>query len=108
MGACFSCQIKTQSIDGFRVGDLRVGVPDSGQREIEGDSETTYGDDGARIRLKGSSKFTSMYSQRGRKGNNQDAMTVWEVVSHLLSLPKLYSMCSYVQKCCCLASNSFN
>ncbi|CAN4126233.1 unnamed protein product [Withania somnifera] len=36
------------------------------------------GDLGANIRLCGFSKFVSMYSQQGKKGINQDAMTVWE------------------------------
>nr|XP_004249617.3 probable protein phosphatase 2C 65 [Solanum lycopersicum] len=36
------------------------------------------GDFGANIRLHGYSKFVSMYSQQGKKGINQDAMTVWE------------------------------
>ncbi|XP_027337259.1 probable protein phosphatase 2C 65 [Abrus precatorius] len=33
---------------------------------------------GARVMLRGSSKFVSMYSQKGTKGVNQDAFTVWE------------------------------
>ncbi|KAF7142674.1 hypothetical protein RHSIM_Rhsim05G0226300 [Rhododendron simsii] len=33
---------------------------------------------GVRVRFEGSSRFTSMFSQQGRKGINQDAMTVWE------------------------------
>ncbi|XP_052173817.1 probable protein phosphatase 2C 65 [Diospyros lotus] len=33
---------------------------------------------GAYVRLKGSSRYISMFSQQGRKGVNQDAMTVWE------------------------------
>lgn len=41
--------------------------------------ETQYGDGGARIRLEGHSSFISMYTQQGKKGTNQDAMTVWEV-----------------------------
>ncbi|KAK4582287.1 hypothetical protein RGQ29_025459 [Quercus rubra] len=40
--------------------------------------ETQYGDGGARIRLEGHSSFISMYTQQGKKGTNQDAMTVWE------------------------------
>lgn len=35
---------------------------------------------GVRVRFEGSSRFTSMFSQQGRKGINQDAMTVWEVL----------------------------
>lgn len=42
-------------------------------------AEIRRGDDGAIVRLHGSSAFISMYTQRGRKGINQDAMTVWEV-----------------------------
>ncbi|KAG6595572.1 putative protein phosphatase 2C 65, partial [Cucurbita argyrosperma subsp. sororia] len=41
-------------------------------------AEIRRGDDGAIVRLHGSSAFISMYTQRGRKGINQDAMTVWE------------------------------
>lgn len=37
------------------------------------------GNRGARIRLQGSTKFVSMFTRQGRKGTNQDAMTVWEV-----------------------------
>lgn len=44
------------------------------------------GDFGANIRLHGYSKFVSMYSQQGKKGINQDAMTVWEV----LLIPLVY------------------
>ncbi|RDX61619.1 putative protein phosphatase 2C 74, partial [Mucuna pruriens] len=33
---------------------------------------------GARVILRGSSTFVSMYSQKGTKGVNQDASTVWE------------------------------
>ncbi|XP_017698770.2 probable protein phosphatase 2C 73 [Phoenix dactylifera] len=36
------------------------------------------GEDGARVRLKGSCTFASMYTQQGWKGVNQDAMTMWE------------------------------
>ncbi|RDX99069.1 putative protein phosphatase 2C 74, partial [Mucuna pruriens] len=33
---------------------------------------------GARVMLRGSSTFVSMFSQKGTKGVNQDALTVWE------------------------------
>ncbi|XP_028764464.1 probable protein phosphatase 2C 65 [Neltuma alba] len=46
-----------------------------GRQERE---DIAYGDSGARIRLRGSSKFVSMYCQQGSKGINQDALTVWE------------------------------
>ncbi|KAF3448895.1 hypothetical protein FNV43_RR09611 [Rhamnella rubrinervis] len=47
--------------------------------KVEDEEESVqYGDGGARIMLQGCSDFTSMYSQQGRKGINQDAMTVWQ------------------------------
>ncbi|XP_038881643.1 probable protein phosphatase 2C 65 [Benincasa hispida] len=53
---------------------------DKDERDSNGadGEEVRRGDDGATIRLRGSSVFTSMFTQRGRKGINQDAMTVWE------------------------------
>ncbi|KAF2306492.1 hypothetical protein GH714_018554 [Hevea brasiliensis] len=45
---------------------------------VEEDDNVTIGDYGARMRLQGASKYVSMYSQQGKKGVNQDAMTVWE------------------------------
>ncbi|KAJ4830691.1 hypothetical protein Tsubulata_028407 [Turnera subulata] len=42
------------------------------------DDDIIVADYGARMRLHGASKYISMYSQQGRKGVNQDAMTVWE------------------------------
>lgn len=75
MGACCSCQIGVQEIDGYPVG-----VHKMGKREIHGDRDVAHGDYGARVRVKGSSKYMSMFSQQGTKGNNQDAMTVWEVI----------------------------
>ncbi|KAF5476344.1 hypothetical protein F2P56_008071 [Juglans regia] len=45
---------------------------------VEDQAHAQHGDIGARIRLEGPSRFTSMYSQQGRKGINQDSMTVWE------------------------------
>jgi hypothetical protein len=47
--------------------------------EEDEEDEMRYGDSGARIRLKGSSSHTSMHTQQGKKGINQDAMTIWEV-----------------------------
>lgn len=73
MGACCSCQIGVQKIEGYPVG-----VHNLEKREIHGDSDVAHGDYGARVRVKGSSKYVSMFSQQGTKGNNQDAMTVWE------------------------------
>ncbi|XP_028767541.1 probable protein phosphatase 2C 65 [Neltuma alba] len=41
-------------------------------------SISTYSEGEGRVRLRGHSRLVSMYSQQGRKGVNQDAMTVWE------------------------------
>lgn len=48
--------------------------------EVEDDvgDDIQNGDGGARVRLQGASTFISMFTQQGRKGINQDAMTVWE------------------------------
>lgn len=50
------------------------------------------GDYGATVRLQGSSKNISMYTQQGRKGLNQDAMTVWEVIQFNVLISEIYSM----------------
>ena len=42
-------------------------------------NSTQYGYDQPKIKLRGSSRFVSMYCQQGRKSVNQDALTVWEV-----------------------------
>lgn len=47
--------------------------------EDDEEDDAIIGDYGARMRLHGASKYISMYTQQGRKGINQDAMTVWEV-----------------------------
>ncbi|KAJ6828054.1 putative protein phosphatase 2C 73 [Iris pallida] len=52
---------------------------DSEEDDDDGEDGTrAVGDCGARVRLKGSCGFASMYSQQGWKGVNQDAMTIWE------------------------------
>lgn len=43
------------------------------------DDDENIADDGAIVRLQGPSAFTSMFTKQGKKGINQDAMTVWEV-----------------------------
>ncbi|RAL52046.1 hypothetical protein DM860_016544 [Cuscuta australis] len=75
MGACCTCQ-RVKSYDGYGVGN----VVNREEREVEDEHEGIVGrgDFGARVRFHGSSRFVSMYSQQGRKGVNQDAMTVWE------------------------------
>ncbi|KAI4338914.1 hypothetical protein MLD38_023921 [Melastoma candidum] len=72
MGACCSRDVA----DAKFVGGL---VVDEALFEDDVD-DVVYGkgDRGARIRLKGSSDRVSMFKQQGRKGVNQDAMTVWE------------------------------
>ncbi|KAK3029504.1 hypothetical protein RJ639_037525 [Escallonia herrerae] len=72
MGACCTCQ-RGQRFDGFIVED-----DIEEEREVEEDDIRARGDYGARVMLQGSSKLISMFSQQGRKGINQDAMTVWE------------------------------
>ncbi|XP_021908737.1 probable protein phosphatase 2C 65 [Carica papaya] len=42
------------------------------------DDDENIADDGAIVRLQGPSAFTSMFTKQGKKGINQDAMTVWE------------------------------
>uniref|UniRef100_A0A7N0VC54 PPM-type phosphatase domain-containing protein n=1 Tax=Kalanchoe fedtschenkoi TaxID=63787 RepID=A0A7N0VC54_KALFE len=44
----------------------------------EDDDTFADGDGGARVRLQGNSVSASMFTQKGMKGINQDAMTVWE------------------------------
>ncbi|KAL7136136.1 hypothetical protein ABFS83_10G009100 [Erythranthe nasuta] len=80
MGACCSCH-RGGRFDSYLVEQERDhhtgGGGGGGEREENGDI-VLRGDAGARIRLTGSSKYISMFSQQGRKGVNQDAMTVWE------------------------------
>ncbi|XVF08349.1 hypothetical protein REPUB_Repub06bG0219100 [Reevesia pubescens] len=72
MGACCTTHIKYKG----RSHDKE----DLEDKEEEGHQEdfTTIGHNGAVVRLQGSSSFTSMYTRKGKKGINQDAMTVWE------------------------------
>ncbi|KAJ9694078.1 hypothetical protein PVL29_009857 [Vitis rotundifolia] len=66
MGACCSKEKKFEGVVGEEVDD----VEDAGDVRVE--------DGGSRVRLEGNSMYTSMFTQGGRKGINQDAMTVWE------------------------------
>ncbi|GMI79753.1 hypothetical protein like AT5G01700 [Hibiscus trionum] len=72
MGACCSTQVKYKG--------RRHEKDDLEGKEEEGQQEdvTTTGHAGAIVRLQGSSTYTSMYTRKGKKGINQDAMTVWE------------------------------
>ncbi|KAI4353474.1 hypothetical protein L6164_002422 [Bauhinia variegata] len=68
MGACCSHHIRRR----------RNSESDLDDYEREEDNVVSFGDFGARVRLRGFSGFVSMYSQQGQKGVNQDTMTVWE------------------------------
>ncbi|CAI0424059.1 unnamed protein product [Linum tenue] len=74
MGACCSTE--------FHFGPEDADDPtEHKEYDIEsnaGDDDVFSGDYGARVRLHGASKFISMFTQQGKKGVNQDAMTVWE------------------------------
>ncbi|XVE62089.1 hypothetical protein DITRI_Ditri06bG0091600 [Diplodiscus trichospermus] len=72
MGACCSTQVRYKG--------RRHDEDDLEEKEEEGQQEdlTTIGHAGAIVRLQGSSAYTSMYTRKGKKGINQDAMTVWE------------------------------
>ncbi|GFP99249.1 probable protein phosphatase 2c 65 [Phtheirospermum japonicum] len=72
MGACCSCHRGGPGFEGFFVERPE-------EREVDdGNNFIMRGAKGALVRLQGSSKYVSMFSQQGRKGTNQDAMTVWE------------------------------
>lgn len=77
MGACCT---KDAMYYGGNVEDDRYYMDDTEEGDDDGNNIIRYGDDGARIRMQGSSRHISMYTQQGRKGINQDAMTVWEVI----------------------------
>ncbi|KAF8397184.1 hypothetical protein HHK36_016091 [Tetracentron sinense] len=66
MGACCG---KNDEFDGFMEEE---------EEDVEEENDIRDGDCGARVRLQGSSRFASMFTQKGRKGINQDAMTMWE------------------------------
>ncbi|MCD7470217.1 hypothetical protein HAX54_009931 [Datura stramonium] len=78
MGACCTCQ-RGQKFEGKNHHNHRHNH-NGEQKEAEDDHQSIVrrGDLGANVRLSGFSKFVSMYSQQGKKGINQDAMTVWE------------------------------
>ncbi|KAJ8753800.1 hypothetical protein K2173_000054 [Erythroxylum novogranatense] len=72
MGACCSRDLDT---DENVVADV---AEEKKQEVVHEEDDFFIADFGARVRLHGASKYLSMYSQQGRKGINQDAMTVWE------------------------------
>ncbi|GLT92780.1 hypothetical protein SLE2022_106000 [Rubroshorea leprosula] len=73
MGGC--CSIDAN------FGSRNVEDDDPEERDYDGEEDqddTRIGDGGAIVRVKGSTWFTSMYSRQGKKGINQDSLTVWE------------------------------
>lgn len=80
MGACCSCHFGHNRFDGYTVEEKKQRKEIVKHDDDDDDSDVVAnGDCGALVRLQGSSKFISMYTQQGKKGVNQDAMTVWEV-----------------------------
>jgi hypothetical protein len=74
MGACCSKEPYSDGVVEDAIEEKKL--------EDEEEGDVIVGDYGARMRLYGASKYTSMYTQQGRKGINQDAMTVWEVIEN--------------------------
>ncbi|GER26645.1 protein phosphatase-2c [Striga asiatica] len=73
MGACCSCHRGVGHFEGLFMEGGSEGI-----KELDNGKLISRGDKGALVRLQGSSKYVSMFSQQGKKGLNQDAMTVWE------------------------------
>ncbi|XP_060174523.1 probable protein phosphatase 2C 65 [Lycium barbarum] len=82
MGACCTCQrVRHYDQGNHRHHNIVHNINGDDKSNIHGEDDHGVigkGDFGANIRLHGYSKFVSMYSQQGKKGINQDAMTVWE------------------------------
>ncbi|KAL6987909.1 hypothetical protein U1Q18_013655 [Sarracenia purpurea var. burkii] len=74
MGACCS---RGDRFDGFMLEHDRYDNKPRGARKDD-DRLHNADNSAARVRFEGSSRFISMFTQQGRKGINQDAMTVWE------------------------------
>ncbi|KHG17639.1 hypothetical protein F383_21554 [Gossypium arboreum] len=83
MGACCSTQFKYKGRRYEKEGsDEKEDEGHHRDHNINNDDNsanvTRIGHAGAIVRLQGSSSLTSMYTRKGKKGINQDAMTVWE------------------------------
>ncbi|KAK8561589.1 hypothetical protein V6N13_149245 [Hibiscus sabdariffa] len=74
MGACCSTEC---SYKGRRHGNDESEEREEAEAHTD-NNVTSVGHNGAIIRLQGASSYTSMYTRKGKKGINQDAMTVWE------------------------------
>ncbi|KAJ8424617.1 hypothetical protein Cgig2_000540 [Carnegiea gigantea] len=70
MGACCSKEGNHGSYRDRQICECEQGC--------EEESQVMKGDCGASIRIQGFSDYVSMATQQGKKGINQDAMTVWE------------------------------
>lgn len=85
MGACCSCH-RGGHFEGYFVEEEEAGKGRRVEEDEDDDAVIFRGDAGARVRLQGSSKYVSMFTQQGRKGVNQDSMTVWEVTFYIITL----------------------
>ena len=74
MGGCCSHEV---SVRGKVESEVEDGEFDYEDNENNIDA-VKYQNDASMVRLKGFSKSVSMYTQQGKKGINQDSMTVWE------------------------------
>ncbi|KAF7825477.1 putative protein phosphatase 2C 65 [Senna tora] len=73
MGNCCSQDYRSRAL-------MKSEMKEDGEMEGGNDNHvhTAHVEGEGRIKWRGSSKFVSMYTQKGKKGINQDAMTVWE------------------------------
>uniref|UniRef100_A0A7N0T628 PPM-type phosphatase domain-containing protein n=1 Tax=Kalanchoe fedtschenkoi TaxID=63787 RepID=A0A7N0T628_KALFE len=76
MGSCISQDVKSKNPTRTQSRIYKIRYDES--LKEEDDNTSAHGDGGARVRLEGNSVFASMFTQKGMKGINQDAMTVWE------------------------------
>lgn len=75
MGGCCSHEVSVRGrVESSEIDDGEYDYDDNENN----DDDVTHENGGAMIRLKGSSRFVSMYTQQGKKGINQDSLTVWE------------------------------
>lgn len=77
MGACCSIQIQYGDRDRWEE-DIEE---HDHFKDDEEQNPVRIEDNGDIVRIEGFSKTVSMYTQQGKKGINQDAMTVWEVIN---------------------------
>ncbi|CAK8542035.1 unnamed protein product [Lathyrus sativus] len=73
MGGCCSHEISTRGKVESEVDEGEYDYDDENSND-----HVTYQNDGSMVRFGGFSRVVSMYTQQGKKGINQDSMTVWE------------------------------